>query len=547
MKPSGSLPVGVADLAATDVGPGVDRFAARLFYPCQRSWTLPCTWIPHINYARGYIGYVFKMVAKKDWKTELARSALISAAWALGGSRVLPVYYNAPVATPAAAPGPLPVLIFSHGLAGTRNAYSSICIEMASRGYLVMALEHSDGSASCARLPRRPTAAAAAAATSPASADCDVRPILSTSDGQEVGSKGRSSVADAVSNVGLPAAASAPAPAPSGGGSNWYFYCGLGDKPEQLRKTRHRVAEVAAAYLLLAQLNGGLLSGGGGGGSSGGGGRTAAIRELPAAVANSLRGRLDLERAAVAGHSYGGATAAAAAASLPYFKAAVSLDPWWDCFDDSWPVLNRWVNPTRPPLLVIGSDDWNTPNAKGMLKCGGVNQERVLAAAAAGGGGAVLVVPRGSTHTNFDDVMLLFGKSLSALLRLLNIRTSLEPRLAHRINMWCITHFLSKHLPPPPPSSPSSLSQQLSQPNNEDSKGEDAAGHRTGAAAAAEAEAAGSSSIPSPSPSPAAVAEATGAAARTTAAQHIQEGDIDSYRETVGEWLSILRVAPGRL
>lgn len=53
------------------------------------------------------------------------------------------------------------------------------------------------------------------------------------------------------------------------------------------------------------------------------------MRELPAAVAAGLRGRLDMSRAAVIGHSYGGATAAGAASQLPVFKAAVCLDPWW--------------------------------------------------------------------------------------------------------------------------------------------------------------------------------------------------------------------------
>ena len=45
-----------------------------------------------------------------------------------------------------------PVIIFSHGLAGQRNSYSSICLEMASWGFVVLTIEHADGSASVARL-----------------------------------------------------------------------------------------------------------------------------------------------------------------------------------------------------------------------------------------------------------------------------------------------------------------------------------------------------------------------------------------------------------
>lgn len=45
-----------------------------------------------------------------------------------------------------------PVVVFSHGLCGTRTMYSIICSELASHGYVVFALEHADGSASAAKI-----------------------------------------------------------------------------------------------------------------------------------------------------------------------------------------------------------------------------------------------------------------------------------------------------------------------------------------------------------------------------------------------------------
>ncbi|CAO1631920.1 unnamed protein product [Parajaminaea phylloscopi] len=55
-------------------------------------------------------------------------------------------------------PAQFPVLIFSHGLAGNRLAYSQLCGELASQGIIVAAIEHRDGSgiASIVRPPIDP-------------------------------------------------------------------------------------------------------------------------------------------------------------------------------------------------------------------------------------------------------------------------------------------------------------------------------------------------------------------------------------------------------
>jgi platelet-activating factor acetylhydrolase len=59
----------------------------------------------------------------------------------------MPVHQNAEVLAPPPKSDRWPVMMFSHGLGGTRNAYSHICGSLASHGIVVVAADHRDGSA----------------------------------------------------------------------------------------------------------------------------------------------------------------------------------------------------------------------------------------------------------------------------------------------------------------------------------------------------------------------------------------------------------------
>jgi platelet-activating factor acetylhydrolase len=69
----------------------------------------------------------------------------------------MPVTPFAPLVSPPTTNSTItakhPLVIFSHGLAGTRNTYSQYCSALASRGYVVLAIEHRDGSGPAVSIP----------------------------------------------------------------------------------------------------------------------------------------------------------------------------------------------------------------------------------------------------------------------------------------------------------------------------------------------------------------------------------------------------------
>ncbi|XP_069827526.1 platelet-activating factor acetylhydrolase 2, cytoplasmic isoform X1 [Dendropsophus ebraccatus] len=131
-RAAGAHPVGSTDIL---VGAGTEGCFFRLFYPCSPSAaqkTHP-PWFPRPQYLSGLLGI-------RGWE---GRAAQYGAALLLGSPQI-PVSWNEDF-----SPGVerRPLIIFSHGLGVFRTVYSSLCMELASNGFLVAALEHRDGSA----------------------------------------------------------------------------------------------------------------------------------------------------------------------------------------------------------------------------------------------------------------------------------------------------------------------------------------------------------------------------------------------------------------
>lgn len=114
--------------------------AFRVFYPCkEESEQKRVRWIPSPQ--REYISAYARFLGANS-----AFAGVFSLLPQLLYYISMPVHQNADILDPPMKSQRWPVMIFSHGLGGSRNAYSHICGSLASHGVVVVAPDHRDGS-----------------------------------------------------------------------------------------------------------------------------------------------------------------------------------------------------------------------------------------------------------------------------------------------------------------------------------------------------------------------------------------------------------------
>ncbi|KAI4953396.1 hypothetical protein J4E91_002243 [Alternaria rosae] len=135
------IPTSDLDSPSADAPPAdLPTVAFRIFYPCkQDSNEKAVRWIPSPQ--REYISAYARFLGANS-----AFASVFSLMPQLLYYISMPVHQNAELLAPPPKSDRWPVMMFSHGLGGTRNAYSHICGSLASHGIVVVAADHRDGS-----------------------------------------------------------------------------------------------------------------------------------------------------------------------------------------------------------------------------------------------------------------------------------------------------------------------------------------------------------------------------------------------------------------
>ena len=158
----------MARVGVIDVALGVRHGACvtRIFYPAEAMADdgRKARWLPDTHAAYGYLDYATSgswgiacyVVALGMSLLDVLATTFSARAYTFTRARASSLVYGA---KPSLSPSKRPCVVFSHGLAGTRTTYSGLCARIASKGYIVVAIEHRDGTASSSRpLSRFPQA-----------------------------------------------------------------------------------------------------------------------------------------------------------------------------------------------------------------------------------------------------------------------------------------------------------------------------------------------------------------------------------------------------
>ncbi|KAK4248489.1 platelet-activating factor acetylhydrolase, isoform II-domain-containing protein [Corynascus novoguineensis] len=317
-------------------------------------------------------------------------------------------------------PPRFPVVIFSHGLGGSRTLYSSICGELASFGLVVVAMEHRDGSGARTFVNR-------------------------AGKGEDLKSQGLDKTA------GLPENEKKPLKRQRKDGGvktsykiDYLFPKGNAqdtspnnpdgvDKELRGAQIEMRLAEIEEAFYVLGLINSG----------KGHTVRRDNLRKANNVGSSSLgldgiewqewRDRIDVKSVTMMGHSFGGATTVQALRSdrLSWINQGILLDPWGPATPEC--TEQKLVH---KPVLSIGSEAFM--HWAENFDC----IEQVCKEARAAGTLSWMTTIPGSTHLSQTDFAILYPNWMSLLMK-----TLVNPERAIYLTVRSALEFLKITLP----------------------------------------------------------------------------------------------------
>ncbi|KAK3335405.1 platelet-activating factor acetylhydrolase, isoform II-domain-containing protein [Cercophora scortea] len=312
-----------------------------------------------------------------------------------------------------------PVIIFSHGLGGSRTAYSAVCGELASFGFVVVALEHRDGSG--ARTFVNKTGE---------SADLESQDLEMTQERDDKPDKRRKRKDKKTKPYYM---------------VDYIFPKdnALDTSPNNARgvdtelrgaQIDMRLAEIEEAFHVLREINNGrgnriaeqnLRVKGNIGSSS---------RGLDGVDWADWKGRLYLENVTMMGHSFGGATTVQALTEgFGWVSQGIVVDIWGPAVPESTTTHST----QKKPLLSVGSEAFMH------WKDNFDRVERICKDTRTSGALCWMTTIRGSTHLFPTDFALLYPNWMSLLMK-----TIVNPRRAISLTVHSALEFLKITLPP---------------------------------------------------------------------------------------------------
>ncbi|KAG5997221.1 hypothetical protein E4U43_002701 [Claviceps pusilla] len=320
-----------------------------------------------------------------------------------------------------------PVIIFSHGLGGSRLCYSTICGELASFGFVVVAVEHRDGS--CARtlvnLPEDVDATEIESSTAE---------IVSGNEAQDYGAKNKKVRGKEQRGVNPYYIMDYILPKDNAQDTSPHNPRGV-DSTLRTAQIELRLQEIKEAYRVLTLINGGKgdeiarvnLRKKGNIGSSPMG--------LTGISWNSWEGSMFLDKVTVMGHSFGGATTVQLCRnqSLTWVGQGIILDAWGQ---GTPPRGDDPSNIVSKPIMAISSEafmHWKD------------NFERVVGfcqEARESGALCWMLTIVGSTHLDMTDFAVLYPQWMSFFMK-----SMVNPLRAWSLTTMTALEFLSLTLP----------------------------------------------------------------------------------------------------